>query len=304
MIYLLIILVFYIILKLVLYYFTNKYGKFSFDNFSAFGFNYDSKKDIFYSTKKAWQKNFGYSHLYDIGAPLFGMIIDTEPIRFFYNDKNWLLTFWKGQYGITTGAEIGIYQTKEKIISKNTLYLPVNDDEMLDMSFTLIKNDKVLTNIKSRHWWLAAFKLGNFSKPKELKLDIKITFSNSDMLNAFLKSFKKLGYKECDYEVNNNTFCFLFIKPKSRKVWTRNIVITKVVEYINKRNVKLYNKYFSDILAKNESNNVKKIILNDLIPDILKNNPTNEKLEIANRIITNNIYLDKNVYSGYNHEIK
>mgnify|MGYP000621142798 CR=1 FL=1 len=29
---------------------------------------------------------------------------------FDYQGKTWLLEFWKGQYGINTGAEIGIYR--------------------------------------------------------------------------------------------------------------------------------------------------------------------------------------------------
>ena len=90
----------------------------SYEELSIAGFSYDAQKDLFYSTKNAWQKNFGYTHLYDVAAPIFRMIIDTEPIKFFYDNKNWLITFWKGQYGIVTGAEIGIYYTRQKKLIK------------------------------------------------------------------------------------------------------------------------------------------------------------------------------------------
>ena len=164
----------FILFKMVTSILVKKIGKFSYDGISILGFAYDSKKDAFYSTKDAWQKNFGYCHLYDILAPVFRMIIDTESIRFNYNNKNWLITFWKGQYGIVTGAEIGIYNTIEKKVNKKTLYFPAEDNEMLDMSFILYKNGKEITRISAKHWWLAIFKLAMFSKPKELTMDIKI----------------------------------------------------------------------------------------------------------------------------------
>jgi len=107
-----------ILIRLILYFIVKKYGKFSYDGFSAAGFAYPPEKDIFYSTKNAWQKNFGYTRLYDILAPIFRIIIDTEPIKFNYNNKNWLITFWKGQYGIVTGAKIGIYYTTQQNIIK------------------------------------------------------------------------------------------------------------------------------------------------------------------------------------------
>ena len=44
-------------------------------------------------------------------APRFQMVTQFEPIYFDYDGKTWLIEFWKGQYGINTGAEIGIYHT-------------------------------------------------------------------------------------------------------------------------------------------------------------------------------------------------
>ena len=37
------------------------------------------------------------------------MIIDAYPVYFDYQDKTWMIEFWRGQYGINTGAEIGVY---------------------------------------------------------------------------------------------------------------------------------------------------------------------------------------------------
>lgn len=278
----------YIFLKLIMYFLTLKYGKISYDGFNSLGFGYDVKKDIFYSTKNAWQKNFGYSHIYDVSAPLFNMIIDTEPIHFYYNDKNWLISFWKGQYGIVTGAEVGIYVTKERVINKNTLYLPVKPEEMLEMSFILYKEGKPITKVSAKHWWLTSFKLGMFSKPKELTMNINLTFPDKMMLEAFLKSFYKIGYSKKDCQIIDKTFIFTFKHPKTRKVWTRSKLTDSIRQYINYHNVLLYNKYLIDFIDDNkvddsQNKNIDLIRVNNLLPEVLKNNT---------------IYLNDSVYSA------
>lgn len=266
----------YVPIKLILYIIALKFGKLSYDGFSAAGFSYNSEKDIFYSTKNAWQKNFGYSHMYDVGAPVFQMILDTEPIKFYYNNKNWLITFWKGQYGITTGAEIGVYCTNRQIVNKKTIYFPVKEDEMLDMGFVLYnKKGEQITKVRAKHWWLTSFKLGMFSKPKNLTMDIMITFPNQDMLNAFINAFKKKKYTSKHFKVINNTFYFRYKKTHTHKVWTRFFLSDVIRQRINRRNVKLYNKYLADVVdtnGKNDYKNKKQIYLNDLLPSFIKTN--------------------------------
>ena len=72
------------------------------------GYNYYSKQDIFSSRLDAWQKDFGYGAIYDRGAPYFNMVFDSYPVYFDHDGKTWLIEFWKGQYGINTGSEVGI----------------------------------------------------------------------------------------------------------------------------------------------------------------------------------------------------
>lgn len=273
---LLIISIVLILVRIILFLIVKRYGKISYDGFSAAGFAYNAEKDIFYSTMNAWQKNFGYTHLYDVMAPIFRMIIDTEPVRFYYNKKNWLITFWKGQYGIVTGAEVGIYCTKQQKVNKKTIYLPASSDEMLNMDLVLYKNGKVITKVTAKHWWLAIFKLGMFSKPKELSMDVNITFPNKQMLEAFLESFMKLGYDYEDFKVIDNTFCFKYTKPKTRKVWTRDFFIDAIRQFWNRKNVDLYNEYLEDLVDDNridesKNGNTKLIRVNELLPDLLKN---------------------------------
>ena len=53
--YLIIVSIFYFIVKLILNLIIRKFGKVSYDGFSAAGFAYNSEKDIFYSTKNKMQ---------------------------------------------------------------------------------------------------------------------------------------------------------------------------------------------------------------------------------------------------------
>ena len=86
------------------------------DDLEPYGFAYDSETDDFYSTMYPWQRQFGYCSLYDEAAPALSLIFDSEPIYFDYKGKHWLIQFWKGQYGVTTGAEeIGRASCRERV---------------------------------------------------------------------------------------------------------------------------------------------------------------------------------------------
>ncbi len=249
-----------------------KFGKISYDGFSAAGFKYDPYKDLFYSTRNAWQKSLGYSRIYDVLSPFGRMTLDALPILFQYQNESYLIEFWKGQYGIVTGAEIGVYKTNDKIITKNTLYEPTN--KLLPMAFTLYYKQKELLKIKDEHWWLAAFKLGFYSNPKDLTMDISVTFPNKEMLSSFLDGFSKHGYTYKDYKIIDTTFYFLYQKPKSKKVWTRTLLIDLINAHMNKKNVMRYNNFlngFIDKDLKDDSLSHNRLFVQNVVPDILQN---------------------------------
>ena len=161
------------------------------------GYCYDARQDIFTSTTDAWQKRFGYGAIYDKFAPLLNMVIDSQPVYFDYDGKTWLIEFWKGQYGINTGCELGIYHADEIIPPsrrKTTLFSAVEKNEYLDMSVELIRNGKVIAIKKGRHWWQTIFSMGVFSQPEELFMKIHICFPDIEMRNAFIEGLVGAGY--------------------------------------------------------------------------------------------------------------
>jgi len=223
------------------------------------GFAYERKGDYFYSLHDCWQKDVGYCRLYDEGSPFFNMIMDCEPIPFVYGGKRWLIELWKGQYGITTGAEIGIYNTTRNDIKTEaftgTFYDTAKENEQMHLSFTLYKNGKVLLKRSGLTWWLTAFRLGEFSKTDTLTMDAKIKFPNRAMCQTFTDALTKVGYLPHEFSVRYRTVTIYFDKPHTLQPVTQEGVQEDVVQKINENNCKLFSTVtakYSDTLDKLE----------------------------------------------------
>lgn len=167
-----------------------------------FGFQYNLSQDVITSRVDAMQRDFGYTDLYDNAAAYFNMVFDCEPIYFDYNGYTWRFEFWKGQYGINVGAEIGLYRADHIVPScdrPTTVFYGVDESEMMPMSLALLKDDHTLYNISCQHWWLTGFSMGRFTYPECLTAKIAITFPNQQMLDTFLTALRKTGYSHCEY---------------------------------------------------------------------------------------------------------
>ncbi len=155
---------------------------------NACGFEYDEKQGIYYSSVNPWQKGFGFNVIYDMSAPLAGMYYSTERVQFRYNDKDWMIQLWKGQYGMTVGGEIGVYNKTDKIMQ----YDCVSEEEFLEMSFVLYnQGEKMFERGPEKHWWLTGFKIMNIGVPILLDMDMTIKFPTKSMADAFEAGLKK-----------------------------------------------------------------------------------------------------------------
>lgn len=218
-------------------------GKISFDALEEIidtvGYAYNPQKDIFFSTMEAWQRKMGYCRLYDEGAAPLSMIIDSEPIYFSYGGKRWLIEFWKGQYGMTTGCEVGVYTTNWPNLNipgvfNGTFYNSVSNRDLLYMACYLKKNEEVIISRKAKHWWLTGFKLGEFSEPSDLILDIYINFKNKKMRNVFLEALMKAGYTSEEFEIQKTTVAIRFDKPHTKQPHTRTALTDSIAQKRNK----------------------------------------------------------------------
>lgn len=208
------------------------------------GFAYEPRGDYFYSLMNCWQRKTGYCRLYDESAPLFSMIMDCEPVTFSYGGKRWLIELWKGQYGITTGAEIGIYNTSREDVQTDrftgTFYESISDAERLPLSFVLRRNKTVMLRRKARHWWLTGFKLGAFSNPSSLVMDAKIKFPNRRMCAAFTESLRGIGYTKDEFAVFRTTVTIHYDKPHTQQPPAQKGISKAVVQQTNENNCRLY----------------------------------------------------------------
>ena len=210
-----------------------------------YGFEYNACHDIVQSGMHNWQREVGYCRLYDDLSYRLKMIFDCEPIYFTYNEKRWLLELWKGQYGITTGGEIGLYNTDQSDIDipgifKGPFFECVTDEERIPMAFVLERKGKELFRRKQLHWWLTGFSVGLFSKPKDLVMKVQLTFPNYEMRDAFLRGLSRAGYNLEEVLIHETTIYFVYDKPKTRQPVHSRLRIW-FIQKQNKLSCRLYN---------------------------------------------------------------
>ena len=232
------------------------------------GFEYHPDKDIICSTMNNVQRLGGYCKGYDEAAVGINSIIDSEPIYFDYDGYEWMIELWKGQYGIETGCEIGVYyreQGKPLSIAEKTLmgklYACVPDDHLLDMRFTLKKGDELLFDRDwMKHWWLTGFRWGEMSEPEQLVMTVDIRFPNSEMRQAFVhQGLESLGYTYAQTDDVSVEFCFA--KPKNAQPAARASMRQSEQE-INKWMVKTYNAFRTKYgITVNDPNVIEQVLL-------------------------------------------
>ncbi len=208
------------------------------------GFDYDLKNDFVFSQKEPWQKKVGYSRFYDEAAGVMNMVIDCEPITFFYHNRYWLIELWKGQYGMAAGAEIGIYTAeigrKAPDFFDGTLYTCVDEKDYMDLEFTLYKDGEKLLSREENHWWLTAFKPGVFTEPESLHMKCGIRFPDQEMTQAFLDGMEACGYSLEEINVNKEKVSFFYTEPRNKQPIIRMGYAAKGIQRQNRRNCRLY----------------------------------------------------------------
>ena len=183
------------------------------DLISPFGYSYIRSQDIFTTRIDAWQRAFGYCTLYDHVAPRLRMIFNCLPVYFDYQGRTWLIELWKGQYGINTGCEMGVYYA-DRILDEDewtkTLFQCADDQHMPHLSFTLLQKNQDIAHLCCRHWWLTSFIMGYFSRPCDLVLCCAISFPNTEMSSAFIRGLIHAGFDRKEIYLCHTTVSFNF----------------------------------------------------------------------------------------------
>lgn len=212
------------------------------DLIRPFGYLYVSPQDLFSSRIDAWQRDFGYCALFDKAASHLSMIFDHLPVYFNYMGRTWLIEFWKGQYGINTGCEIGVYYA-DRILSEaelnRTLFQCVDDKDMLKLSLKLHKKNDDIAHLCGKHWWLTAFKMGCFSNPSELSMGIRISLHSCEMARAFADGLARTGYDCRNIYLCRNTVAFTFSDSPCTEGFRKKFRI-RLVQCINRFWCRIY----------------------------------------------------------------
>lgn len=172
-----------------------------------FGFFYLSEPDVFTGRLDAWQKDAGYQPLFDRAAVYFHMAFDALPVYFDYDGKTWLIELWKGQYGVTTGAEIGVYHAGRLLTEeerKRAHFQAADEREMPEIYCGLEKGGNRMFDIRKRHWWLAGFRVGEFSSPKQLRMSTAIVFADAQQARQFFYGLGESGLGRNKYWLCGN----------------------------------------------------------------------------------------------------
>lgn len=206
---------------------------------NPFGFEFDLKQDIVVSKNNAWQREFGYSDIFDLNSPFINIVMDAEPIYFDYNNKHYRLEFWKGQYGVTTGAEVGVYVRDFDSKLPKGVYRSATDNERLDICFNLYKKCYLFSR-KDFTWWLTGFDVGNFSRPKDLKMTVAIKFPNKEMQVAFVAGLLRAGYTDNKIKILCNEVIFDYCHPLNYKLNKSRKIIKCIAQTFNFINCSIY----------------------------------------------------------------
>ena len=202
------------------------------------GYCYDVSQDIFTSTTDAWQKKFGYGAIYDKFAPLFNMVMDCQPVYFDYEGKTWLIEFWKGQYGMSAGAEVGIYSSDYSDTPleapQNRHYESVDDSELFPIKINLFHEEELMVTREKKHWWLTAFFLGRYCPPYTLTADVSIGFPDYEMCNAYIEGLKQAGYTPSNISRYLRTVAVTFALPRTRQPFSQSSAVARLRLCLNR----------------------------------------------------------------------
>ena len=186
----------------------------------SFGFAYQVKQDLVTSRVDAWQRKFGYRTLFDKTASGFNMVFDSEPVFFYYKNRTYRIEFWKGQYGINIGGEIGAYYADGRLKEEEfdtASFQSVSDEELLHLGITFFYKGQKVFEHAGKHWWLTGFSLGRYCEPEDTVMWAFVEFPNQEMLKSFVESLLNKGYRKCEISINDLTVSFLYARPFAKQ---------------------------------------------------------------------------------------
>ncbi len=182
------------------------------DILRLFGYEYDAEQNVYYTSLNAWQRNFGFAGIYDNAAAYTAMFYQTLKIDFEYEGLLWRLQWWKGQYGVLEGAEMGVYTKKPENVDF-PFYKCAEDENLLEMYFEYYQTADdynagrpLFVRYEQEHWWITGFKFGTCNPEKNVLKAVLIA-RDKDMADGIEEGLKNVTDK------NGNVNGFVKYRP-------------------------------------------------------------------------------------------
>ncbi len=174
-------------------------------------YQYSYVDDYYYTNDKdCWQDTFGYARIFDLVAPYIALEYDYTRVFFTYEERDFMIQLWKGQYGyLLVGAEIGVYTTDAGTytgeIGDVNHYNCADKEDWLKMEMTCYWKENNQGSYKkafhreyTEYWWATGFVKGQLNKytaPRtELKMKARITFKSEAMADLFVAGLRESGF--------------------------------------------------------------------------------------------------------------
>ena len=170
----------------------------------------------------AVQRKFGFNKYYDMGAMFVNFYLQTIRAYFTYDNKDWLIELWKGEYAMATvGCEVGFYYREhnqnllDTLGADNLLYKSVKDEDAMPVSMKLWQYEKSTDSTpvmkidysKRNCWWAADFETGLLEKHRDqttLVMVATIDFPTTKMRDLFTEQLDNKGFREGTIDGYNN----------------------------------------------------------------------------------------------------
>ena len=168
------------------------------------GFNFSLSDMVVYATIDSWMRDFGFCVFYDVAANSMPLLwnYNTRRFKFEYDGLEWMIQIWKGNYLITNGGEVGVYNRAPG--SFGTFYNCATDEQLMEMTMEVYHGDKLLVYREPQmHWWINGFNMSDrMYIPESLTLKFSIVMPNEEMLAAFCEAIDNHYRNDVSYTVD------------------------------------------------------------------------------------------------------
>lgn len=192
-----------------------------FEKYNVLSYRYSYIDDYYYADDKmSWQRYFGFARIYDILAPYIAFEYDYTRVFFNYDEQDFMVQLWKGQYGVALyGGEIGIYNkpASDKDVGLFTFFHIADEKYQPNMEVTIYHQntdgewEREFTRDYDKYWWCTGFKVGHLRQVEpadELRLVGRITFVDEEMANRFTHGLIECGFAKSDSKESINIDSF------------------------------------------------------------------------------------------------